>query len=128
MDPPAWHHEYETGQPRLDGPHRVLVEAMAVVQQASPDGKGVALLRLRTRTAAHFRVEEEQMAACAYPGRYAHARIHGELLGELDGLIRRFGDGLTPLPPPVLAFLESWLTDHFQSEDLRFAEFLDGRG
>ncbi|MCE1230073.1 MAG: bacteriohemerythrin [Firmicutes bacterium] len=133
MELMMWKVSYETGHAKLDEQHKGLLATFERMQHALVDegdgGDAMELLaELKARTAEHFRTEDELMERFLYPEEEDHKGIHGRLIAQIEELYRRVEVGQTAMTPPVVKFLESWLTDHIQGEDFRLAEFLIAKG
>ncbi len=129
----TWKPRLETGHTKIDEQHRALTETFNQLHEAVTQGKAkaelsAALDALKNGTVAHFQMEEELMDRFGYPGVIEHKGIHGSLVSQMEELSLRFEEGRTDLTAPVLDFLEGWLLDHFQGEDVYLATFLKSRG
>lgn len=129
----TWKPRFETGHVRMDEQHRALAEALnglhgAMERETDRPEQMAALQALKEGTAEHFREEEDLMDRFGFPGALEHKGIHGRLLAQMEELSRRLEDGRTELRAPVLDFLEGWLLDHVQGEDVELAQFLRSRG
>jgi len=128
-----WKPSLETGHAKIDEQHRGLADAYNNLYLAMKEGKGKdelgrTLSFLRTCTIEHFCMEAELMDRFGYPGTLEHKGIHGSLLSQVEELCVRFEAGRMALTLPVTDFLEGWLIDHIQGEDVRLAQFLKLRG
>ena len=128
-----WKPSLETGHAKIDLQHQSLVDAFNALHTAMKQGKGKDELSrtldfLKNYTVEHFRMEEELMDRFAYPGVVEHKGIHGSLVSQVAELCSRFEAGKTALTLPVMDFLEGWLVEHIQGEDVRLAQFLKARG
>jgi len=129
----TWKPGLETGHAKIDEQHRGLTDAYNNLHLAMKQGKGKdelarTLSFLKTYTVEHFRMEEELMDRFGYPGVVEHKGIHGSLVSQVEELCVRFEAGRTALTLPVMDFLEGWLIEHIQGEDVRLAQFLKFRG
>lgn len=129
----SWKSSLETGHAKIDEQHRALVEALNNLHTAMKQGKGKdelsrTLSFLKNYTVEHFRMEEELMDRYQYPGVIEHKGIHGSLVSQVTELCIRYEEGRTALTLPVMDFLEGWLIDHIQGEDVRLAQFLKAKG
>jgi len=129
----TWKPSLETGHLKIDEQHRALTEAFNNLHTAMKQGKGQDELGrtlgfLKQYTVEHFRMEEELMDRFEYPGVIEHKGIHGSLVSQVAELHQRFEEGRTALTLPVMDFLEGWLIEHIQGEDVRLAQFLKSRG
>ena len=129
----TWKASLETGHAKIDDQHRSLVAAFNELHAAMKQGKGKdelgrTLAFVKNYTMEHFAMEEELMDRFGYPGAIEHKGIHGSLVSQVTELCHRFEEGRTSLTLPVMDFLEGWLVDHIQGEDVRLAQFLKTRG
>lgn len=129
----TWKPSLETGHTKIDAQHQALVEAFNTLHSAMKQGKGKeelsrTLAFLKSYTVEHFQMEEELMDRYDYPGVAEHKGIHGSLVSQVAELCLRFDAGKTALTLPVMDFLEGWLVEHIQGEDVRLAQYLKSRG
>lgn len=129
----TWKPSLETGHAKIDDQHRALTDAFNNLHAAMKQGKGKEELGrtlgfLRNYTVEHFHMEEGLMDRFEYPGVAEHKGIHGSLVSQVSELCQRFEEGRTALTLPVMDFLEGWLIEHIQGEDVRLAQFLRTRG
>lgn len=129
----TWDANLATGHKTIDEQHQALIEAFNCLHAAMKQGKGKdevgrTLVFLKDYTVEHFRMEEELMQRYAYPASARHKGIHHELVGNVSDLVERFQKGTGSLTLPVMDFLEKWLVDHIQGEDVRLAEHLRSKG
>jgi hemerythrin len=127
----TWDDRLATGHPKIDEQHKALIETFNGLHAAMKQGKGREevgriLAYLGDYTATHFGMEEELMAASAYPGMAKHKGIHADLLVQVGDLVAKYGQGAV-LTLPVMNFLEDWLVVHIQGEDFRLASHLKGK-
>jgi hemerythrin len=123
--PLIWSDSWLLGIDILDEAHREmvrlinrLVEAESTAETMSCLEELIALLR------AHFRVEEEFLAAIGYPSREAHRREHRIQLAEFVDLHRRLvaREG-SRLDAAHLSEIRDWFFNHVVAEDKNFAAF-----
>ncbi|MBK8794283.1 MAG: hemerythrin family protein [Holophaga sp.] len=129
----TWKPSLETGHAKIDTQHQALVDAFNALHTAMKLGKGKeelsrTLAFLKSYTVEHFTMEEELMDRFGYPGAPEHKGIHGSLVSQVAELCQRFDAGKTALTLPVMDFLEGWLVEHIQGEDVRLAQFLKAKG
>jgi hemerythrin-like metal-binding protein len=129
----AWKPELATGHPKIDEQHQSLIDAFNRLHNAMKLGKGKdelggTLVFLRDYTVSHFKMEEELMDRSAYPGAPRHKTVHRELVTQVADLVDKFQKGTGALTLPVMDFLEKWLTNHIQGEDMLLADHLRGQG
>lgn len=79
-------------------------------------------------TGRHFIVEEELMAAHAYPDFQRHKAEHDFLKGKIGGLLDAMGKDEIAGSKAIAEYMEAWLLQHIQTTDRPMAEFLKQRG
>lgn len=79
-------------------------------------------------TGRHFVVEEELMAAHAYPDFELHRAEHEYFKGKIAGLLDAMGKDEIAGSKAVAEYMEAWLTRHIQTTDRPMTEFLRRRG
>jgi hemerythrin len=75
----------------------------------------------------HFVSEQNVMADCAYPGLAEHARLHDELLRNLDDAIEAM-HGEPGAYARFVVFLFEWFSYHTINEDRKIAEYIHRPG
>jgi hemerythrin-like metal-binding protein len=129
-----WLPEFATGHPVIDAQHQGLVEGFNRLVATTLDPKAekgapeAAFHCFIGATIAHFGVEENLMAAAAYPEASSHKDVHTHLTNQIQGLAAEFQRGLMDFSPPNLNFLEGWLLCHIQYEDKDLVHFLTAKG
>lgn len=129
----TWDVRLETRHPQIDEQHKALIQAFNDLHLAMKQGKGKdevgrTLTFLTAYTKTHFRMEEDLMARSGYPRAREHQEIHADFAGKAQDLLDQFNQGKTLITLPVMTFIENWLVDHIQGEDVRLAQFLGGKG
>ncbi len=127
----SWNVRLETRHPQIDEQHKALIQAFNDLHQAMKQGKGKdevgrTLTFLTDYTKTHFRMEEDLMARSGYPGSPRHREAHGEFAAKAQDLADQHRQGRAVITLPVMTFIENWLMDHIQGEDVRLAQFLNG--
>ena len=138
----VWREEWCLGIEALDTDHQELVRLLNQLLQAqavplAEGGPGHArhgddrpgrdqlaiLAALIEHRRAHFRREEDLMAAIDYPDLEAHRGEHEMQTAELMDLWRHLEDsGAEHLSAESLEWIKRWCFDHFITEDRRLAE------
>jgi hemerythrin len=128
---PAWTPSLEIGVAEIDAQHRTLFERVGRLEAAVTAQEPYFRLEelfafLKTYALTHFASEEGLMRRVGYPGLSAHVREHDEFRRRLGSLVPQWESGgdSTATLVAVLAFLDSWLTDHVKNSDQRIGEFL----
>jgi hemerythrin-like metal-binding protein len=125
----TWDKALETGHPKVDEQHKALIEAFNNLHQAMKSGKGKETIGktldfLKDYTVQHFQMEEGLMDANRYPGAPKHKELHRDLVAKVADLVERFHSGQPVLTMAVMNFLEGWLMEHIQGEDVLLAKFI----
>ena len=129
MDELVWSEALCTGIGQIDQEHRGLFEIYAELYAgiragASPVQLYAILFKLTTHAEAHFKAEEIQMMAVAFPDFRAHQALHVQLLREVGLLTLEFGDPAKETPRRLLEILRPWLLDHIVNADTAFATWV----
>ena len=129
MAPTSWKLPIPTGHQEMDEQHRTLAETLGRLNALVAQGRGGdelegLLVFFRDFLVQHLELEEELMARCHYPGERAHRDLHIALSREIESFLDAFRQGHGHLSQANLEYLEDWLRQHIQNEDLPFAEFL----
>ena len=109
----------------IDEDHLEMHDLFAAFSAASHATRPRLLDRLTGMICLHFDREERMMRRAAYPGLERHRQAHSFLLAQLN----RFAALAENCPNDVsedqlMTFVESWIDDHFASEDRMFCDFL----
>ena len=119
------------GVAEIDAQHKTLFERVgrleAAVKAREPYFRLEELFAfLKTYALTHFAAEEGLMRKVGYPGLSEHVLEHSEFRQRLGSLIPQWeseGDSTATLVA-VLAFLDSWLTEHVKNTDQRIGDYL----
>ena len=133
----AWCESFSVGNPLLDSDHRILIDLLAQLYDATDTGQsrevvGSVISALADYTEHHFRREEAMMAASGFPGIEEHKGIHRQLEASVREICVRYRRGeRSALDEPVMELLKKWLTEHIQVTDKSYrpwVERVDGGG
>ena len=122
----TWKDFYSVGDPSLDAQHQQLIGVInelydAMEKKSMQQAVKPILDRLVKYTFEHFKREEEMMAAVEYPELIEHKALHDKIRqNTLD--LKDNADFVTG--QNLLAFLKQWWMGHIQSEDKKYAPFL----
>lgn len=130
MDWIKWDHTLELGHEAMDADHRQLVAlvnklANAVVDNLGKEAYNALLDDLFARAKAHFRMEEQLMAADSYPYAEVHCAEHARLIEDALDYRAKFDASAEP-SISLLYFFDQWLTRHIFASDIDLANFLAG--
>jgi len=120
-----WSTEYETGNPEVDGQHRKLVDIVNRFEAAFAVGKGRRVMQeilaeLIDYTREHFTAEEAIMREAGYDNLELHTAQHRQLLKKVQRFQVEYHQGKR-LSRDVDSFLNYWLLNHIQVDDMAFA-------
>jgi hemerythrin len=128
----AWREEFRIGLPEVDEEHRALIREINQLHAELRGGVTVwqvagKLGDVHAAIAAHFALEEKEMAALEYDGLEAHKAEHERLLDEILDLL----DDLVAsgrYDAAVLASrISAWFGTHFRTQDARLHHWLAAR-
>lgn len=128
----AWSEAYGVGNAMLDSDHRILVNLINQLHDATETGQshevvGTVINVLAEYTEHHFRREEALMDSAGYPELAAHQSTHRALEARMREIRERWNAGQrSVLDEEVLAFLKKWLTDHILGADKSYGPWIEG--
>lgn len=128
----AWSEAYGVGNAMLDSDHRILINLLNQLHDATETGQsrevvGTVVNVLAEYTEHHFRREEAMMAQAGYPELAAHQAVHRTLETKVRDIRDRWMAGeRSVLDEEVLAFLKKWLTDHILGADKSYRPWIEG--
>jgi hemerythrin-like metal-binding protein len=127
-----WNDSYSVKVDAMDDQHQQLFKIVNELQVAMRSGKGknVAanlLDRLIDYTIEHFAAEEKLMEQQGYPGLPAHQAEHRVLTNKVVAFKKDFGAGIVSITPELMKFLQDWLTNHIQTVDRKYGEFINSK-
>ena len=116
----------------MDDQHQQLFKIVNELHTAMRSGKGkdVAanlLRRLIDYTVQHFAAEEKLMEQKGYPGLTAHQAEHRALTHKVVTFKKDFDAGIVSITPELMKFLQDWLTNHIQTVDRKYGEFINSK-
>ena len=122
-----WSDAISVGIDAIDDQHKVLIELINRLHQASAGKSDKAVLRkilgdLVDYTVEHFKFEEDFMTQSEYPGYEQHKAAHVALVGQVTDLVAAFDAGKAKLGGEVFQFLRSWLNGHIRGTDRRYSK------
>jgi len=130
----VWSEELATGYDVIDKQHKQLIAAANALFDAYRSGKRREEVErtmefLVGYTIKHFADEEELQRKHSYPDYHMHRQFHGDFKGEVRALSAElFRDGPTDdLISKVYATIGAWLVNHFKSEDLKLAAYVQSK-
>lgn len=121
-----WCEDYELGIPAIDCQHRVLVDCLnrlwdATVRHAPASELLGCVNELEVYVRCHFREEEEGMRQSSYPEYEAHEKAHQRFSERVfRERVNIQADGYVTLD--LIRFLHHWLLNHINVEDRHYAD------
>ena len=127
----TWNDRFSVGVKPLDDEHRELFSILAALEAATtqslePEAAARLLRKLEEATRTHFAREEAVMRAAKYPGLALHSANHLRLMEKLEAFEARYGQGGQALNQHAHSFLDDWLANHIQTDDMRLGDWLRG--
>jgi hemerythrin len=128
-----WSAKYSVNVRELDWQHQQLFGMLNELYDAMQQGNGRAIVgaileRLLNYTQYHFKSEEALLREHGYAEDASHRAEHAALTHRTRALLRRFEGGELGVASETLRFLADWLKSHIVASDLRYAQFLNGKG
>jgi len=130
-----WRDEFSIGLPEVDHDHRRLIAEINQLHEMIRSGQEVAALSvslggIQTAIAAHFALEEKDMASLGYDQLATHKADHERLLDDILDVIDDVCDGARYDPSALATRLSDWFGIHFRTHDARLHAWLvhAGRG
>ncbi len=128
----VWKRSWMSGNPEIDRQHKELLQlGNRVVQASLREGQEEVLGNVEVlvaRTAAHFRHEEEVMAAIGYPGLKHHQQEHLRLLYRVEKLQKVYLYGQIKASAFFSFIMDDFILGHMLTEDLKFFPWLKRQG
>lgn len=128
-----WNDRYSVKVYAMDVQHKRLFEIIRELFTAMHSGHGKdvvggVLQRLTDYTVQHFGAEEKLMDQNKYPALASHRIEHKLLTDKVLAFKKEFEAGTVNITPELMTFLQNWLTNHIQTVDQRYSEFLNSKG
>lgn len=113
----------------IDEDHRKLVNIFNILNHAvmdgeSPDYLAAVLEELVNCTVWHFSHEERLMLKYGYEEIDEHRAAHRELIKGAKALQQKILQADNKVEDENIEYLESWLTEHILTEDMRLGSYL----
>lgn len=131
MTPITWNASLSVGHPLLDSDHRILIDLLTQLFDATETGQAHAVVDsvlgvLAEYTEHHFRREEGLLAEAGYPHLENHRAEHRAFEGRLRELAdRRRAKERGVLNEQVADLLKKWLTEHIQVSDNSYRPWME---
>jgi hemerythrin len=123
----SWKEFYSVGNPSLDAQHQQIIGVINELYDAMEKKSTQQVIKpildsLVKYTFEHFKREEEAMVSVEYPDFTEHKALHDKIRQKtLD--LKDNADFVTG--QNLLAFLKEWWVGHIQTEDKKYAPFLE---
>ena len=127
-----WNDSYSVKVANIDGQHQKLFRIAGELHTAMQAGKAQASIsdimdRLVQYVGVHFSYEERLMKEAHYPQFAAHKAAHEDLTRQVLQFQADLQKGRQTLSITLLHFLKSWLVNHIENADQKYAPFLKDR-
>jgi hemerythrin len=125
-----WSEQYKVDVKEMDDQHRVLMDLVGQLEDATREGKGkqtVALILAKVidYTKVHFAAEERLMKAYGYPEFQEHRLIHDKMTAEVLDIERQYKEGRTGMTQDVMQYLTDWYQKHITGTDKKYSPFVN---
>ena len=125
----VWDSILSVGVDEIDEDHKKLVAIFNTLNHALSEGESheyltAVLTELINCTVWHFSHEERLMLKYDYAEREQHKAIHQQLINNARELEERILKKDKTVSDEDLEYLESWLTEHILTDDLRLGNYL----
>ncbi|MFZ0800064.1 MAG: bacteriohemerythrin [Terriglobales bacterium] len=129
----TWNNSYSVKVEAMDAQHQQLFAIIRELYAAMRSGHGKevvgdVLRRLIDYTVKHFTAEEALMEKHGYPGLAQHRAEHKALTDKVLAFKKGFEAGTVSVSLELMTFLQKWLTDHIQTVDQKYGDFLNAHG
>lgn len=127
----AWSEAFSVGNPLLDSDHRILIDLLVQLYDATDTGQsrdvvGSVINVLVEYVEHHFHREEALMTQIGYPEREMHIQSHRDLENRVREARRRWmGGERQVLDDDLMVFLKRWLTDHILGADIAYRPWVE---
>ncbi len=123
-----WNDSYSVGIPEFDNHHKYLLELLNKLFDdftggVSREDIGSILDELVEYASYHFSAEESWMKQNSYPDLRRHKDEHDGFAAKAYEMLSEYNNGRFDLTEEVLAFLNSWLTNHILGSDAEYGRY-----
>lgn len=131
MTPMTWNVSFSVGHPLLDSDHRILIDLLTQLFDATETGQAHSVVDsvlgvLAEYTEHHFRREETLLLQAGYPHLEEHRDEHRGFERRLRELTERRRAGERGvLNEQVADLLKKWLTEHIQVSDNSYRPWME---
>ena len=125
----VWSYVLSVGNDEIDEDHHRLIDLFNILNHSVAEGDdpeylAAVLEELINCTVWHFSHEERLMVKYGYEGLAEHKAEHQELIQGAKELQQKILQAGNFVPGEDLEFLESWLTEHILSTDMKLGSYL----
>jgi hemerythrin-like metal-binding protein len=124
----SWHDRFIVGHAEIDAQHQKLFELVNlfddVIKMGMSEELGRILDDLISATTGHFAFEEALLREIGFPKTLDHARMHAELLKQVQDMRAKMKAGGHVGAKAIVRFLADWLTSHLMREDMDYKPYL----
>ncbi len=122
-----WRSEHSVGAETIDDEHKALIDRInrlddQLMAADAPLAVSIFFRRLTELVTSHFVREERFVRERGYDQLPQHREDYERLLDEIDASIEEFDPNEMSSRGDLAALLDGWLSDHFQTHDVRLAE------
>jgi hemerythrin len=115
---------------QMDQQHQQLFALINDLNDAMSKGKGKEVIgkimdSILNDARIHFTDEENLLKQFNYPDAVHQKRMHDDFIKKADDIKKQLDSGKIDLSIEIVNFLSDWLKDHIQTEDKKYALFLD---
>lgn len=123
-----WNDNLRTGIAIIDEQHQELFETINSLEKCKiSEAYFYSILSALNRyISVHFKTEEDYMHHTAYPNYNRHKECHEQFTVDYKNLLKQNSSkqGIMDSRLELIAFIENWLKNHYETEDLEMADYL----
>ena len=128
-----WNETYSVKVKEIDVQHKKLVNIINELHDKMKEGKGKEvveklLAELLDYTVFHFSFEEKLLNINNYPDNKTHAKLHADLMEQVQVFRNKVKSGNSLLSLELMNFLKKWLVEHILDSDKKYSAFLNAKG
>ncbi len=123
----GWRDDYAIGHPDIDGDHRALMDALAILSTGycETDLVDTQIKMLERYTIEHFAREERLMRQIGYPEIDRHLALHEQFRASVRRLRTLWAGVNTPeIQTEIVRELSQWLENHILVADRDYGKWL----
>ncbi len=125
-----WTPELNVNIEMIDEQHHILVDMIndfydELSKKSSKELIGKLITEMREYTETHFKAEEELFLSYGYKESEKHIQTHKSFIAKVNDLEKRYKEGKLIISFEITNFLKSWLVNHIQKTDKKYAKFIN---